>query len=319
MPAAADSFEAVVARTFAVPAAALSFATVAPALDRHLREMQELVVGLENGCDRAFLAGHASDRIGTAFAAGYTEALRALVPEPQFQLGAFAVTESGGGAPRAMQTTLRLAKGGSGTLHGEKTFVTLGALAERIYVVAREGQDAAGRNRLRLVRVRANLAGLRFAAGPALPIVPEVAHARLVLDSVQIAAEDVLPGDAYDRYVKPFRTIEDVHVHAALLGHLLRLARHFALPEALVADLLGSFAGLRMLAFEPPLSPSTHLALGGALRGFERVLEAHADAFGRIPEPVRGALERDLALRFVAAKAREKRLEVALRALRGEN
>lgn len=313
------SFESLLDPVFATPASALTFAEKPPALDDHLRAMHVLTAALENGCDRAFVAGHASDRIGTAFAAGYTEALRALVPEAEHMLGAFAVTEAGGGAPSAMQTTLQLAADGSGTLHGEKTFVTLGALAERIYVVASEGHDERGRNRLRLVRIRREAAGLTWTPGPSLPIVPEVTHARLTLKNVHITPFDVLAGDAYDRYVKPFRTVEDLHVHAALLGHLLRVARHFQLPDALVADLLGSFVGLRALAEEAPLAASTHLALGGVLRGIEQLLGAHAASFSTLPDRVGGPLQRDLALRFVAAKAREKRLAAAFRVSRGEN
>lgn len=35
------------------------------------------------------------------------------------------------------------------------------------------------------------------------------------------AFAEVLPGDGYDDYIKPFRTLEDVHVHLALGAFLL--------------------------------------------------------------------------------------------------
>ena len=41
---------------------------------------------------------------------------------------------------------------------------------------------------------------------------------------------DLLPGDGYDIYLKPFRTIEDIHVHAALIGYLVGVARRLEAP-----------------------------------------------------------------------------------------
>ena len=38
--------------------------------------------------------------------------------------------------------------------------------------------------------------------------VPEISHAEVELDRVKVSDADVLPGDGYDDYLKPFRTIE---------------------------------------------------------------------------------------------------------------
>ncbi len=286
----------------------LEFSAQCPALAAYLRGVRDATRHLEDPCERAFLGGFLADRIGMAFTAGYTEALGVLVgaePSP----AALAVTERGGGAPSAMHTTLTWEQGGA-RIVGEKTFVTLGAEAECIYVVASEGRDAAGRNRLRLVRIRGDATGLTWSAGPVLPIVPEIAHARLQLD-VRVTAGDVLEGDAYVRFVKPFRTVEDIFVHAALCGHLLRMTRAFALPHALQAELIATFTSLHALSHEPPLARVTHIALGGVLQGFERLLSAHADALRSVRPDVVARFERDIALRLVAAKARARRLEVA--------
>lgn len=286
----------------------LEFSAECPALAAYSRAVRDATRHLEDPCERAFLGGLFADRIGTAFIAGYTESIGVLVgaqPSP----AALAVTERGGGAPSAMYTTLTW-QGDGARIVGEKTFVTLGAEAECIYVVANEGRDAAGRNHLRLVRLRGDATGLSWSAGPVLPIVPEVAHAVLHLD-VHVPANDVLEGDAYVRFVKPFRTVEDIFVHAALCGHLLRMTRAFALPHALQAELIGTFAGLHALSHQPPLAHPTHIALGGVLQGFERLLSAHGEALRSVRPDVVARFERDIALRLVGAKARARRLEVA--------
>ena len=62
-----------------------------------------------------------------------------------------------------------------------------------------------------------------FATNPSNGLL-EIPHAEVGLDRVRVEASAVLPGDGYADYVKPFRTIEDAHVHCALLGYLV--ARH---------------------------------------------------------------------------------------------
>lgn len=61
---------------------------------------------------------------------------------------------------------------------------------------------------------------------PAPLFVPEVPHARLSFDVGKIPRDALLAGDGYSRYVKPFRTLEDVYVHAAILANLVRESRH---------------------------------------------------------------------------------------------
>ncbi len=50
-------------------------------------------------------------------------------------------------------------------------------------------------------------AGTRF--------VPEVPHARVQLNDVRLDAAALLPGDGYQAYVQPFRSIADMHVTLA--------------------------------------------------------------------------------------------------------
>ena len=114
---------------------------------RHLA----LALRFASPVDVAFAGGFTADRLGYAFASGYHSAVRALLPGlPREQRYALCATESGGGHPSAMTTRLTAA----GRLTGDKTFVTLGSLADVLLVVATEGQDERGQYHARTAHVR---------------------------------------------------------------------------------------------------------------------------------------------------------------------
>ena len=160
------------------------------------------VHGYGTTVEDAVSGGAAADRLGVAFAAGYAAALRALVPDlPRGERAALCATEEGGGHPRAI-----LARFDGATVTGRKTFVTGGLDAVRLLVVARDGGDV-----LRLVSVSARGPGVVFVPLPPTPFAPEVGHAALQLEG---APAELLPGDGYTDYLKPFRTIEDLHVNS---------------------------------------------------------------------------------------------------------
>ncbi len=150
---------------------------------------------------------------------------------------------------------------------------------------------------------------------PELPMVPDVPHAAVSFAGVEIDPEDRLPGDGYLGYVKPFRTVEDVHVVASVLGYLLGVARSHAWPEAIMERLLGVLASFRTLALEPPLAPAVHLALAGVLADLRTLLHDAEPHWEAVPEEVAANFRRDVRLLDVASQAREARREAAWRAL----
>ncbi len=81
-----------------------------------------------------------------------------------------------------------------------------------------------------------------------------------------ITPQAPLPGAGYDCYVKPFRTLEDVHVTLAVLSYVLREARARGWPGALREQLVALLSLLLLLAPEDASAASTHVALAGALR-----------------------------------------------------
>jgi hypothetical protein len=282
------------------------------ALDAASRRSEEAVL---SSIERAILAGFAADRLGYAFAGGYRAALTRLVPGVA-RRACLAATEAGGGHPRAIRTTLREDGQGAFLLDGNKSFVTLGTAAEELLVVASTGESE-GKNRLVVVRVPATRQGIVLTAGPALPFVPEIPHAEATFKNVHIAPNEVLPGDGYDRYLKPFRTIEDLHVLAATVGYCVSLARRFDFGHGAVEDLCALVLGLCATEACDPSASGTHVALAGLFTRVRAFLASPEiqQAMTNVDPEERARFERDWPLLRVAEKARTARLDTAWKKL----
>lgn len=257
--------------------------------------------------ERALVGGALADRLGFAFAAGYSEALRVLVPGLT-GIAALCVTEAGGNHPRAIETKLVAVAGGY-ELSGHKKWATIGSLADALLVCASTGSDA-GVNRLRLVRVPASAPGVHVHA-MTMPMVPEIPHAEITLDRVRVSEADLLPGDGYAEYVKPFRTVEDIHVHAAIVGYLIGVARRRTFPRDTIEGLLALATTTRAVAAEDARSPATHVVLAGLFALVAREVAAIEARWSGSPDEEWHRWQRDRALLQVAGKAREARRDKA--------
>jgi alkylation response protein AidB-like acyl-CoA dehydrogenase len=254
--------------------------------------------------ESAVRGGAIADRLGYAFVAGYEAALTALVPSRDRRTpAALCATETGGAHPRAIATVIE-----DGALRGEKTFVTLGTHAEELLVLAKTGDDG-DHARLALVSVSRDAPGVSVTPLRETPFVPEIPHASLRFDGVR--EYEALPGDGWTDYVRPFRTIEDAHVHAALLAYLGATGMRCGWPREVAERAASLLASIRTITIADPSSSLTHVALAGAIelsRALVRDAEPHWD---RAPDDERMRWRRDRALLEVAAKARAKRLERA--------
>ncbi|WP_336084615.1 acyl-CoA dehydrogenase family protein [Nocardia sp. SSK8] len=277
---------------------------VPAALARH----RAMAADFPNTLDRAAIAGFDSAGTGSAFLGGYQEALRALVPtlDPA-DLVSMCATETGGGRPSAIATTVSA----DGLVTGTKSFATLGTFATRFLVIARAGEQADGRPLLRAVLVDAGAAAV-VTPLPELPFAPEIPHASVEFTA---APGELLPGDGYTEYLKPFRTVEDVHVVAAVLGQLLRVARTSGWPAEAVEQLLALFAAVRGLGAENPGSPGVHIALGGVFDRLTRLRAEQESLWDTVDPEVRSRWERDAPLLGVAGKVRAARLRAAWESL----
>lgn len=267
--------------------------------------------GWELPIDRALIGGFLADRLGYAFAAGYQAALRRLVPIlPLLPFAALCVTEQGGGHPRNIQTTLTALEDGAWWLSGEKTFVTHAAEARLLLIAASTGINAAGRSQIRLALVDAHDPGVTLTPLPTLSFVPEVSHGKVTLDRVLVHAPNVLDGDGYYRYIKPFRTVEDTHVFGAMLAYLLRLACLFGWRDPVKAQLIGLLSTVHTLARGEAHASAVHLALEGLILQV-RALLAQLD-WSVVDGETRARWERDLPLLSIAETARAARFNNAL-------
>lgn len=276
--------------------------------------------------ERALWAGFHADRLGYAFVGGYGAALSRLVDHVGQAEGVLArplpanvclcATESGGAHPRAIATRLDK-QGGALVLDGEKTFATLATVADELLVVASRGLEADGTNRLRLVRVKPNAKGVTIVARPETPFTPEIPHAIVRFDRVVVETEDMLPGDGYERWVKPFRTIEDTHVLAATVGYLQGAARAHGFGHDVSAELVSLSLSLIDVGARDPESPLTHIVLAGLFGAARRLVASLDAAWSKAPEDERARWARDLPLLTIAENARGKRTEAAWGRLSG--
>jgi len=197
-----------------------------------------------------------------------------------------------------------------------------------LLVAARLAPDTGPRPSLRVVRVPATTPGVAIEAMPPTRFVPEVPHARVRLHDVSVGADAVLDGDGYERYVKPFRTREDTHIDAALLGYLLREARARGWPTGWRERALACLAALMTVSELDAADPATHVTLAGVLAGARALFEeagalfaAGADAKAEAaantaagtamraaPDEAAARWARDAALLQVASGARAQRL-----------
>jgi hypothetical protein len=268
--------------------------------------------------DRAAAGGRLADRLGYAFASGYEAALRALVPSmPEDAVAGFSVTEERGAHPRAIEAALVPVPGGY-RLTGKKRWGTMATLADVLVVVAKAGESADGRPMLRAVLLPADARGLRITAMPETAFVPEVPHAELFFEDVPVDEAALLPGDGYSDYVKPFRSVEDLHVNAALLGYLLSVALRNGWSDTLISRAIAVLACGRALASLDPRRAETHVALAGFLDQARALADEAESSWPQVSDTERERWYRDRVLTQVASKARQQRRERAFADLHGD-
>ncbi|WP_327438768.1 acyl-CoA dehydrogenase [Pseudomonas donghuensis] len=259
-------------------------------------------LGAVSPFELAVLGGRAMSTPGLAFLVGYQAALRVLWPSAPQSLGALCASERRSVRPADMQVRLDDLR-----LSGSKDFVTAGLDAEWLLVAAR--CEAQGRPvELSLAVVYAGEPGVRLESLPALPLMPEVGHARLHL---QGALCERLAGDGWDAYVKPFRSLEDLYVLSALCAWLYGVGQETGWPQNLqlrLISLLGACAeGTRQCAD----TSASHLLLGGLFAQFNSLKDELNQALLASPGEWASLWQRDQGLLEIASAARAKRLAKA--------
>ncbi len=240
---------------------------------------------------------------GLAFLVGYQAALRMLWPSAPLSLGALCATEQRSLRPADMHTRLIDLR-----LSGRKDFVTAGDAADWLLIAARSEEP--GENpRLSLAVVYPGEPGVTVEKLPALPLMPDISHGRLLLDG---ALCELLAGDGWDAYVKPFRTLEDVYVLSAMTAWLYGVGQDSDWPQALQLRLLALLAGCAEASRQPPNNAAGHVLLAGLFAQFD-ALEGEVSQALRDSNPEWAMMwQRDQGVMRLAAGARAKRLAKAL-------
>lgn len=240
---------------------------------------------------------------GLAFLVGYQAALRMLWPSAPLSLGALCATEQRSLRPADMHTRLTDLR-----LSGAKDFVTAGDAADWLLIAARS-EEAGATPRLSLAVVYPGEPGVTVEKLPALPLMPDISHGRLHLDG---ALCELLAGDGWDAYVKPFRTLEDVYVLSAMTAWLYGVGQDSDWPQTLQLRLLALLAGCAEMSRQPPNNPAGHVLLGGLFAQFDALNTEIDQALSEGDPQWAQMWQRDQAVMQLAANARAKRLAKAL-------
>ncbi len=270
------------------------------------------------------LGGFLADRPAWAMVAGHQGAVRRLAWEcdglhlmPEGGIVAFCASEEGGAHPRAVHSSLTATADGDFRLNGQKRWATLAPSATALLLIASVGRDG-GRNRLRALCVPSDRPGIGIAPmdlGERVTANPEVRHAVIDLNEVPVAPAELLGGDGYADAIKPFRTIEDLYIGAAMTAYNLALARRWGWPVEAVEDLLLLLAAAEALAFGPLDEPVAHLGVAALGRATARVRDAHAAHWELVDGEAAAAWQRATSGGGVAARAKELRRQAAWRRL----
>jgi len=219
--------------------------------------------------DSAIFGGFTCQQFSFAFMAGYQAALEKMFPTiAPNELKALCVSEAKGGHPKVIQTILR-----NHHVTGLKTYVTAGSDTAHFLVLCKTTAIINGRPLLKLVHIPQSANNISITDFE-LPFMKDVKHGKLALDNTQITPTQILDGDGYVQYTKPFRTLEDVCVGAAYQAMLLRQAIDHQWAEAIRDRLLLNIYTLKNLLILPPSAKETHLLLSTHEQNFESLLPA---------------------------------------------
>ncbi|AHZ69204.1 hypothetical protein OU5_2125 [Pseudomonas mandelii JR-1] len=263
-------------------------------------------LGTVTPLELAVVGGRLMSTPGLAFLVGYQAALRMLWPSAPLSLGALCATEQRSLRVADMQTRLSGLR-----VSGRKDFVTAGDAADWLLVAARS--EASGETpRLSLAVVYPDEPGVRLEKLPAIALMPDISHGRLFLDNAQC---ELLAGDGWDAYVKPFRTLEDIYVLSAMTAWLYGVGQDSDWPQALQLRLLALLAGCAEVSRQAPNNLAGHVLLGGLFAQFEGLKAELNEALADGPQHWAAMWQRDQSVMDLAAGARGKRLAKALAAI----
>ena len=285
------------------------------ATDAFIRFLRsEQIAGSNDPFTRLVRAATLAGSQANATIAGHQAAIRRLFPTtPQDAVTAFCVSESRGPHPRYIETKLSQSDG-QWHITGEKMWGTMAPAATILYVAASSGFSD-GQNQLTMVGVHAQQASITQ-----IPLPPErqagaVPICDLKFERTSVHKNHLFEGDAYTKYIKPFRLIEDVFSTVAMQIALLRLGHQTGLSHARREDLVGLIVQGHAISESGMDSTGDLLLITSYLRASQNHWERITDDWDQASEAVHQHWQPNHKILTVAARAREQRRQNAWQAL----
>jgi len=219
--------------------------------------------------DKAIIGGFLCEQFSFAFLSGYQAALEQMFPTiAPNELKALCVSEAKGGHPKSIETILKHQQ-----ITGVKTYVTAGTEVEHLLVLCKTEEIINDRPILKIVHLPIGAEGIEL-TNFELSFMKDIKHGKLVMNATTITSDQILDGDGFSQYTKPFRTLEDICLGVAYQAMLLRQAIDNNWEDKLRDQLLLNIYTLKNLLDLPLLNNETHLLLAAVDHNFEAVLPA---------------------------------------------
>lgn len=260
------------------------------------------------------VASHA-ERRSAASIAGHQAAIRRLFPAtPPDAICAFCISEDRGPHPKYINTSL--VDGASGLrLNGTKRWGSVAPDADLLYVAASIGREG-DRNDLRMIALPTGRPGVVLDLEPYVEYGPEMRIADITFDDVQVHAEEVVEGDAYLNYIKPFRLIEDVYNTVGTQVGMFRLGIEHGWEDERLETLASLICQAGAVSSTDMASPEAILLLTAYLRSSGEFWAKAWQSWPDAPAEVIAKWSPDRGLLGVAERARETRRQTAWAELR---
>lgn len=253
----------------------------------------------------AVALGLRCNNMSQAFSLAYRCALQSLLPQlATNKWAAMCVTETSGNHPKHIESQL-----GDRGVNGQKSFVTMATLAQQLLVIVKQGEEN-DRPKLKAVLIDSDQAGVELVQFPPLGMLKEVPHGKVTFKN---ANADVLSGDGYSKYSKPFRTLEDTFAALVASSFILSMAKRFNLNYVVIQKALGVISQLVSL----PLLPNSwlHLQVDESLKAFTNLIELFEAHFSFLPDAIKEEWLADKKIFSIAHSARENRLNKVIESL----
>ncbi|EJL87114.1 hypothetical protein PMI15_01206 [Polaromonas sp. CF318] len=214
----------------------------------------------------AIAAALRSDRLAWAFFSGYQGAIQAAFPD-QTRPGlvtALGVNESGRKITQIK--TLLDREGPNRRLTGSKSWIVGGLDVQSLFILSKVSDGPTeGPGSMTMVHLPIKSQGVRRGRPRPQNVIPELPHTGVKFNAVCLAESQVIPGDGYGDYAKPFRTREDVFVTGCALAYLLAEARSGSWSTKWLQRCIAAITGLEACSVMDPRETNAHILTAGAL------------------------------------------------------